>query len=92
MVNSIVFPILADSTFTTLHTGADQSKITLVPRNEKEQISQSLHFFFSMQEGRIKIPNELGNKSTIIKKVAFGVVTSVEIQPNRTLLLSLLVQ
>lgn len=45
----------------------------------------------SIQEGRIKIPNELENKSTIIKKVAFGVVTSVEIQSNRTLLLSLLV-
>lgn len=44
----------------------------------------------SMQEGRIKIPNELENKSTIIKKVAFGVVTS-EIQSNRTLLLPLLV-
>lgn len=45
----------------------------------------------SIQEGRVKIPGELENKSTIIKKVAFGVVTSVEIQSNRTLLLSLLV-
>lgn len=44
----------------------------------------------SMQEGRIKIPNELENKSMIINKVAFGVVTS-EIQSNRTLLLPLLV-